>query len=156
MNKLTAVVAKPIVLLFFRLFQRSTNGATMGQRDGFSHSDIEKLNRMYRCSDGSTTTTSGTNPPIALPFPIPAFGGAGGLPGGGPSGFVRPVVYPSGAYYPTGYYPNGMIGGYPVYGGYGGPQTYPGGYPYRPVGYPGPGYLGLLGYRYDEKAQNDD
>lgn len=109
------------------LLQRPTNGASMGQREGFSRSDIEKANRMYRCAEGGQTS-----PPISLPFPIPSFGGgSGGLPGG-------PNTYPGGPGLGGGYYPNNGVGGYPGYG-FGGPQTYP-------YGYPGP-----YGYGLDEK-----
>ncbi|XP_021694076.1 low choriolytic enzyme isoform X1 [Aedes aegypti] len=107
--------------------KRPTNGASMGQREGFSRSDIEKANRMYRCAEGGQTS-----PPISLPFPIPSFGGgSGGLPGG-------PNTYPGGPGLGGGYYPNNGVGGYPGYG-FGGPQTYP-------YGYPGP-----YGYGLDEK-----
>lgn len=36
----------------------------MGQRDGFSKSDIDKLNKMYKCT--TTTASSGYKPPIVI------------------------------------------------------------------------------------------
>ena len=41
---------------------KQKNSETMGQREGFSKSDIEKVNKMYKCSGtGSTGTTKGPN-----------------------------------------------------------------------------------------------
>lgn len=100
----------------------------MGQRDGFSFLDIEKINRMYNCKDFSgqqpasgPSSIAGTGPvlfPINPPRPgnnfqgqRPGSGYQGQRPSGpgygyGPSGFggnyypSGPGVYPSGPYYP--------------------------------------------------------
>ncbi|XP_058839022.1 hatching enzyme 1.2-like isoform X1 [Topomyia yanbarensis] len=83
-------------------------GATMGQREGFSRSDIEKINRMYRCGGDS----AGTGPPISLPYPpVPSSPPLGLLPSG-PNGYYPPA-------------PNGYPGTYPYPWGPGVPQTYP-------------------------------
>lgn len=39
----------------------------MGQRDGFSSMDIEKVNRMYKCKDNPKPE----EPPIELPERVP-------------------------------------------------------------------------------------
>lgn len=36
----------------------------MGQRDGFSKMDIEKLNKMYKCK--TTTSSSGYKPAVSI------------------------------------------------------------------------------------------
>jgi hypothetical protein len=36
---------------------KQKTSATMGQRDGFSKLDIQKINKMYKCSDNAGTTT---------------------------------------------------------------------------------------------------
>lgn len=54
---------------------KQKTSATMGQRNGFSKSDIEKINKMYKCkgtsSTGSTTKSPNQSPLLSL---IGAFG----------------------------------------------------------------------------------
>ncbi|XP_055523112.1 hatching enzyme 1.2 [Wyeomyia smithii] len=96
---------KPTIIAKYPL-----SGTKMGQREGFSRSDVEKVNRMYRCGGDS----SGSGPPVSLPFPVPS------APIGLNNGYcpLNPYPYP----YPS----HGVL-----------PQTYPipGGYPQGPYGY---------------------
>lgn len=71
----------------------------MGQRDGFSRSDLEKLNNMYKCSN-VPSAPSGPSPGINRP-PKPTYQKpnrpdlAGGSPsggGGGGGGFTNPFA----------------------------------------------------------------
>lgn len=74
----------------------------MGQRNGFSFQDIDKINRMYNCNgfNGQGNNFQGQLP--SGPGNFYGQSGYGGIynpsgPGVYPSG---PSVYPSGPYYP--------------------------------------------------------
>ncbi|XP_053667785.1 hatching enzyme 1.2 [Anopheles marshallii] len=111
---------------------KSLNGAKMGQRDGFSWNDMEKLNQMYDCQGSKGNGQTLLRPPSFGMFPGTGMPGPAGpsRPGGGP--FLPPSgPGPYNPYYP----PNG------------GPM-----FPYAP--YPGPGF-GY--YPYDVNvAENGD
>ena len=74
----------------------------MGQRDGFSRSDLEKLNNMYKCSNVPSAPSApsgpspGTNPGIRPPRPAyqkpnrPDITGSSS--GGGGGGFTNPFA----------------------------------------------------------------
>uniref|UniRef100_A0A182SJZ3 Peptidase M12A domain-containing protein n=1 Tax=Anopheles maculatus TaxID=74869 RepID=A0A182SJZ3_9DIPT len=95
------------------------NGAQMGQREGFSWSDMEKLNRMYNCQGSGANGQTVLRPPTFGMLPSVSSPAA-------PSGQgVGPYYPPSGPYNP--YYPPS-----------GGP-VYPFG-PFPGAGYPGPGF----------------
>lgn len=83
-------------------FQRG-NDNTMGQRDGFANSDLQKLNKMYRCSNvpvdnsGPSAPSPGINKPT---YPRPTFqkpnrpfaGGSSSGGGNGGGGFTNPIA----------------------------------------------------------------
>uniref|UniRef100_A0A182NDZ4 Metalloendopeptidase n=1 Tax=Anopheles dirus TaxID=7168 RepID=A0A182NDZ4_9DIPT len=129
--------------------KKSTNGAKMGQREGFSWNDMEKLNRMYGCSQGSN---GGGQTSLLRP---PAFG-TGMLPSAGVSSPARPLG-PNGApYYP----PSGPPPYNPYYPHNGGMGPM---YPYGPMGpsapagpYPGPGMgFGMYPYNRDKETASE-
>uniref|UniRef100_A0A182JVY0 Metalloendopeptidase n=1 Tax=Anopheles christyi TaxID=43041 RepID=A0A182JVY0_9DIPT len=130
-----AQVASAIVNLIGSIFgEEDTNttanakplkGAKMGQREGFSWSDMEKLNRMYKCQGSLGTGQSVLRPPTFGFFP--SSGVSGPAAPSGPNGGGSPYFPPSplNPYYPP-------VGGMrPVY-------------PYGP--YPATGYGSGLGY----------
>lgn len=47
----------------------------MGQRDGFSAFDVDKLNKMYDCASAPVPVPA--TAPAPVPFPLPAPGGQG-------------------------------------------------------------------------------
>ncbi|XP_050072039.1 zinc metalloproteinase nas-4 [Anopheles maculipalpis] len=111
------------------------NGAKMGQRDGFSWSDMEKLNRMYNCQASGGNAQTILRPPTFGMLPSVV----GAMPGP-----TAPTGQGVGPYYP----PSGPAPNYPFYPPNGVPM-----YPYRPfpgTGYPGPGF----GY-YPYMEEND-
>ncbi|XP_005180435.1 hatching enzyme 1.2-like [Musca domestica] len=58
---------------------RSMGNTRMGQRDGFSEMDIEKLNQMYDCGYGSAVPAPIPAPaPVPAPVPVPAPSPVGG------------------------------------------------------------------------------
>uniref|UniRef100_A0A182MBS3 Peptidase M12A domain-containing protein n=1 Tax=Anopheles culicifacies TaxID=139723 RepID=A0A182MBS3_9DIPT len=98
-------------------------GAQMGQRDGFSWNDMEKLNRMYKCQGSKGNEQTFIRPPVLGIFPST-----------GVSGPAGPANTGSGPYFP----PSGSGPYTPYYPPNGGPM-----YPYAPypaAGYPGPGF----------------
>ncbi|XP_049300732.1 zinc metalloproteinase nas-1 isoform X1 [Anopheles funestus] len=120
--------------------KKPVNGAKMGQRDGFSWNDMEKLNRMYECegSKGNGQTAFKPPPLGMLPSTGGVFGPVGSSSPGGPGG-------------PGPYFPPSSPGPYsPYYPTNGGPM-----FPYAPypgTGYPGPGF-GY--YPYDVKVSEN-
>ncbi|XP_023309112.2 hatching enzyme 1.2-like [Lucilia cuprina] len=63
--------------------------ARMGQRDGFSAFDVEKLNKMYDCGYGGVSAPAPTPAPIPAPVPIPA---PNPLPAPGGQGIDNSIV----------------------------------------------------------------
>lgn len=49
----------------------------MGQRDGFSEMDVEKLNQMYDCGYSSSPASAPSPPPVPAPTPTVGAGSAG-------------------------------------------------------------------------------
>ncbi|XP_040152821.1 zinc metalloproteinase nas-4 isoform X1 [Anopheles arabiensis] len=104
--------------------KKPLNGAKMGQREGFSWSDMEKLNRMYKCQgslgNGQTVLrppTFGILPSTGVSAPVnpsgPNAGGSPYFPPSGPSPF-KPYYPPAGGFGPMLPY-----GPYPSVAGYG-------------------------------------
>ena len=63
----------------------------MGQRDGFSKSDLEKVNKMYKCSNvPSYQGPSPSNPTYSKP-PKPSYNGGGSSSTGG-GGYTNPIA----------------------------------------------------------------
>lgn len=56
---------------------KSSTSDKMGQREGFSKKDIEKVNKMYKCQQ----TTADTDPGIMTSTIKPSNGGGGGFSG---------------------------------------------------------------------------
>uniref|UniRef100_A0A182VPR5 Metalloendopeptidase n=1 Tax=Anopheles minimus TaxID=112268 RepID=A0A182VPR5_9DIPT len=134
-NRPGAQVASAIVNLIGGIFgeedsnttanalDNSLNGAKMGQRDGFSWNDMEKLNRMYQCQGSKGNGQTFLRPP-----------GFGVFPSTGVSGPAGPTNQGGGPYFPpSGHGPFSPY--YPPNGGAVFPYA-----PYPGAGYPGPGF----------------
>ncbi|XP_058056148.1 hatching enzyme 1.2-like [Anopheles bellator] len=119
----------------------------MGQRDGFSWSDMEKISRMYNCQKAGTGGGSGGGGDGGQLIPRPPSFGL--LPSNGGQGYPG-TGYPAGSATGGGvpYYPQPGAGPYYPYG----PNAHPFG-PYRPNGMIPFGY-GPFGYGpYDEVGE---
>uniref|UniRef100_A0A182PSQ9 Metalloendopeptidase n=1 Tax=Anopheles epiroticus TaxID=199890 RepID=A0A182PSQ9_9DIPT len=138
-----AQVAGAIVNLIGSIFgeedtntTKPLNGAKMGQREGFSRSDMEKLNRMYNCKGSLGNGQPVFRPPTFGILPSTGVSGPSGPSnlGGGQPYFPPTAPFPINPYYP----PAGGMGSLYPYG------------PYPTTGFgPGLGY-----YPYDEKTKN--
>ncbi|XP_053674277.1 zinc metalloproteinase nas-4 [Anopheles nili] len=128
--------------------KKPLNGAKLGQRDGFSWHDLEKLNKMYRCQGSNGNEQAILRPPTLgtgfLPSPSAPFAPAK------PSPPSYPSAGPGAPYNP--YFPNnGPMGGSfypPPYG-----PMYPGAVPHP---YPGVGYGSGFGLYPRDAATSDD